>query len=64
MKADSALVEEVRSRAMAISARYDHDLRKYAEHLQEIEKTHEEQVVDQVTVVRTKSDLASNAPSR
>jgi phosphoserine phosphatase len=62
MKADSALVEEVRKRAMALSARYDHDLRKYAEHLREIERAHEEQVVNQVTVVQTKPDLAPNAP--
>jgi len=52
MTADSVVVEEVRSRAMGISARYEHDLRKYAEHLQTIEREHASLVVDQVTVVR------------
>jgi hypothetical protein len=61
---DSILVEEVRGRAMAISARYDHDLRKYAEHLREVERAHGDQVVNQVTVVRSKSDLTSTEPSR
>jgi hypothetical protein len=53
MNSDSAVVEAVRRRAMEISARYDHDLRRYAEHLQTIEKEHEALVVDQVTVVRS-----------
>jgi hypothetical protein len=53
MNSDSAVVEEVRNRAMVISARYDHDLRRYAEHLREVEREHESLVVDQVTVVRS-----------
>ncbi len=61
MSADSILVEEVRRRSMAISARYDHDLRKYAEHLREVEKQHATHVVDQVTVVRSAPDLLSDA---
>jgi len=52
MVGDSPIVEEVRRRAHAISARYDHDLEKYAEHLREIEKQNDERVVNQVTVVR------------
>ena len=60
MKADSVVVEEVRARALAISARYDHDLEKYAAHLARIEEAHAEELVNQVTVVR---GLTNQAPS-
>jgi hypothetical protein len=51
MIADSPIVEEVRRRASELSAQFDDDLRKYAEHLREIEERYRERVVDQVTVV-------------
>jgi hypothetical protein len=53
MNADTVVVEEVRRRAMEISARYDNDLHKYAEHLRAIERSNASLVVDQVTVVRS-----------
>jgi hypothetical protein len=53
MNADSPIVEEVRQRAMELSARYDHDLRKYAAHLREIEARYRARVVNQITVVRS-----------
>jgi len=53
--ADSPIVAEVRQRAMDISARFDHDLEKYAAHLKEIERQHRDRVVNQVTVIRPPS---------
>ena len=52
MNADSVIVEEVRRCAMAISAQYDHDLKKYAEHLRQIEAENASRVVSQLTVVK------------
>lgn len=59
---DSPIVEEVRRRAMEISARFDHDLAKYAAHLRAIQAQHADRVVNQVTVVRA-SD-ASTSPEK
>ena len=53
MNADSVIVEEVRRRAMAISAKYGHDLQKYAEHLRQIQAENASRVVSQRTVVRS-----------
>jgi hypothetical protein len=53
VNAESPIVEEVRCRAMAISARYEHDLQKYAEHLRQIEAENASRVVSQLTVVRS-----------
>ena len=53
MSPESRIVEEVRERAMKISAKFGHDLHRYAQHLKEVEKQHSEQVVDQITVVKT-----------
>jgi hypothetical protein len=55
MKADSPIVEEVRRRRMEISARFDHDLEKYAAHLKEIERQCQDRVVSQVRVIRVPS---------
>lgn len=52
MSADSRLVEEVRCRAMELSRQFDHDLRKYAEHLRQIQDQYRDRVVDQITVVK------------
>lgn len=51
MNSDSPIVDEVRARAMAISARYAHDLRAYAAHLADVQRAHAERVVDQPRVV-------------
>ncbi len=53
MSVDSPIVEEVRRRAAELSARFGDDLRRYAQHLREIEAQHQERVVDQVTVVKS-----------
>ena len=55
MNADSPIVAEVRKRALEISARFDHDLEKYAAHLKEIERQYGGRVVNQVTVIRPPS---------
>lgn len=61
MSTDSPVVDEVRARAMAISARYGNDLRKYAAHLAEIQKANTERVVDQPRV--GKSDVGRSRPA-
>lgn len=48
---DSIVVQEVRRRAMRISARFHHDVRKYGRYLKEQQKKHAERVVSQPTVV-------------
>jgi hypothetical protein len=55
MKAESPIVEQVRRRRMEISARFDHDLEKYAAHLKEIERQCRDRVVNQVTVIKAPS---------
>lgn len=53
MSADSPIVQEVRRRRHEISARYDHDLDKYFDHLLEMQQQYRERLVDQVTVVKS-----------
>jgi hypothetical protein len=53
MKDDSALVREVRDRAMQISQRHGHDLHRYCEHLRKRQQEHQDRMVTQVTVVAT-----------
>lgn len=53
MSVDGPVVDEVRKRAMEISARYDHDLEKYFRHLLEYQKQFQGRLVDQLTVVRS-----------
>ena len=53
MSIDGPVVDEVRRRAMEISARYNHDLELYFSHLLEYQKQYREKLVDQVTVVRS-----------
>ena len=55
MNADSPIVDEVRKRALEISAQFDHDLEKYAVHLKEIERQYQDRVVNQVAVIRSPS---------
>lgn len=57
MSSDSTLVDEIRKRRHEISEQFDHDLQKYCEHIMEIQKQHQDRLVDQVTVV--KSDTSS-----
>ena len=53
MDLDSPIVEEVRQRALRLSERFDHDLRRYAEHLRQVEEACRDRLVDQVTVIRS-----------
>jgi hypothetical protein len=53
MSSDSPIVQEVRRRRHEISARYDHDLDKYFDHLLELQQQYKERLVDQVTVVKS-----------
>lgn len=50
MTEDSPIVQEVRRRAMLISARFGHDPRKYLEHLKQIQEQDKDRVVGQPTV--------------
>jgi len=56
MSTDSPIIDELRARTMAISARYGHDLRKYAAHLVEVQRSCKERVVDQPGVGRSSID--------
>lgn len=51
MATDSVIVQEVRQRAMDISARYDHDLEKYYEHLRQCQAASADRLVSQLRVV-------------
>lgn len=53
MSVDGPVVDEVRKRAMEISARYDHDLEKYFTHLLEYQEQFQGRLVDQLAVVRS-----------
>ncbi len=53
MNTDSPIVEEVRERRRQLSERFDNDLRKYGEHLREVQEKFQSRVVDQITVVRS-----------
>lgn len=48
---DSRIVQEVRQRAMEISAQFDHDLDRYVEHLREYQEKFRDRLVSQITVV-------------
>jgi len=63
MNSESPIVDEVRRRAFDLSARYGHDLRKYAEHLREIEAKHRDRVVNQVTVIGSDDRRPGPAPA-
>lgn len=51
MTEDGEIVGEVRKRAMEISARYGHDLRRYFKHVQEVQEQYKDRLVSQITVV-------------
>ncbi len=53
MNTDSPIVEEVRQRRHEISARFDHDLKKYFAHLLEVQAKYQDRVVGQLRVVAT-----------
>ena len=53
MTGDSAIVEEVRERRCILSERYGHDLRKYYEHLRELQSQYASRLVNQITVIRS-----------
>lgn len=52
MSEESPIVDEVRRRAGALSARFDDDLEKYVKHLREVQPQYRDRVVAQVRVVR------------
>ena len=52
--ADDA-VEEVREIRMQISARFDHDLHKLAEHYMELQKRHADRLIDPTTLRNRRS---------
>ena len=54
VRSESAIVREVRQRRMQLSKQCGHDLRAYVSSLKRIEKERSNQVVNQVTVVRSK----------
>ena len=56
MRSESPIVDEVRRRALEISARFDDDIHRYCAFLREQQKAHPEKVVDQMTVVRAAED--------
>lgn len=51
MSADSPIVDEVRRRASEISKRHEDDLRRYADHLKDLQSQFQTQLVNQITVV-------------
>ena len=51
MNSENPIVDEVRERAMRISARYGHDLRAYAKHLKDVQGREPERVVEQPRVM-------------
>ncbi len=48
---DSQLVAEIRERALIISQRFNHDPRKYLDHLKAAQSQHPDRLVSQITVV-------------
>jgi hypothetical protein len=58
---ESPIVDEVRARAASISARYGHDLRKYAEHLAELQRRNPDRVVDQPRVQKSDEHCSRSA---
>jgi hypothetical protein len=62
MTSNSPVVEEVRARAMNISARYGHDLRRYAKHLAQLEAEHPSRVVEQHRIEPANASSVVNLP--
>jgi hypothetical protein len=56
MTGDSPIVQEVRERARAISARYGDDIDRYCAHLRELEKQFADRLVSQITVVPARTN--------
>jgi hypothetical protein len=63
MTTDGPIVDEVRARAMEISARFDHDAHKYAEHLRQRQRDPRFQglIVSQITVAPAADSPAKGA---
>ncbi len=64
MSGDGPIVAEVRERAMRISERFGHDLRRYAAHLKQVEEAHRSRVVGQITVVPRKDRPKKDRPKK
>lgn len=53
MSSDSPIVDEVRQRAMKISERFNHDLRRYGQHLMEEQKKYKDKLVNQIAIIKS-----------
>ena len=62
MSRESPIVEEIRERCLRISEEFGHDLRKYAEHLKEVESKYPERLVNQITVVKASDNSNKTKP--
>jgi hypothetical protein len=53
MSSDRPIVQEVRQRAMEISARFDHDLHRYVQHLRQRQSDprYRDRIVGQISIV-------------
>jgi phosphoserine phosphatase len=60
---ESPVVDDVRTRAMSISARYGHSLRRYAAHLAELEAQQRERLVSQPRVERPDEPARRSKPA-
>jgi hypothetical protein len=62
MSTDGPIVDEVRRRAMEISAEFNHDVHKYAEYLRrrQQEPGFRDHIVAQITVVPVEGKLTGN----
>jgi hypothetical protein len=60
---ESPIVEEVRRRSRELSARFQDDLRAYAEHLRGVEAKKFTRVVSQITVVKPSTDGRRSIPA-
>ncbi len=63
MTDESPIIDEVRKRADEISRRYEHDLRSYAQHLQQLQAKLPRPVVDQPTVTTSPQTKSGSKPA-
>jgi hypothetical protein len=62
VSADSPIVAEVRKRRCEISEQYGDDLRKYYEHLLQVQSGVSSRLVDQLTVVQSARKPEATSP--
>ncbi|MFQ5411664.1 MAG: hypothetical protein ACE5EC_05180 [Phycisphaerae bacterium] len=63
MSKDSPIVDEVRRRRHKISEKFGHDLRKYGEHLMELQKEYQDRLVDRDTIAKFRDEDQDSSPS-